>query len=217
MKVTVGTKFRYSHADANPLWEVKSARGRGTWNCEIVECPDYQGTKKVFGTEEIQASLGMAQVWQKSTDDSENFYRKQKPGTILHYNNGFKAYIRCRVTDDGQLMPFALVGNWAQHDLPKRMPNGFIHLGFHVKKIKEQKAMRPHASLVWEYQHRNDEPNPATLQPISLEVPEMTPEETVAADKHIRLNHLRAIVNDNNLKPDDIFQRVKNFFDPEAI
>lgn len=218
MKVTIGTKFRSAYADGNCEWEVKSSRGRDTWNCEIVaEDLDYAGTKKVFGTEEIQRSLDMAEVWQKSTDASENFFKKQVPGTILHYSNGFGSYVRCRVTGEGKLLPLALVGKWSNIDLPKRMENGFVNEGYHVKQIKQGKVFRPHASTVYEYQHRENEPDPNTMQPISLELPEMTPDDTAKADKHIRLNHLRGIVNDNKLSPDEIFTRVKNFLDPKAI
>jgi len=217
MKVTVGTKFRYTHADSNPLWEVKSARGRGTWNCEVVESEDWKGTKKVFGSEEILGSIRMAAFWDKSSNDSDNFYRRQPVGTILHYSNGGGAYVRCRVTEDGQLLPFALVGKWASYDLPRRYPNGRIVNGYHVDKIKEGKTFRPHASNVYEFQHQPGAADPATMQPISLELPEMTSEQKTEAEKHERLERLRAIVNNNDMKPDEIFNMAANFLDPNAI
>jgi hypothetical protein len=210
IKVEIGTQFRYNYADSNPLWEVKKARGKGTWECEVmpepVEIPDgkggtiklegdYAGNRKVFGTEEIVRSIGMSQFWKQLGNESDQFYARLKPGEIVHYDNGFEDYVRCRVEvaketttqykkGENMLVPIALVGNWQKHDLPRRYENGDIYLGYNAEKILQASPFHPHASSIYEnpaFAKERKKLDPRKLDPIDLTVPPMTPEQEKTA------------------------------------
>lgn len=219
-RITVGTQFRYSYADANPLWEVKASRGRGTWDCVIVDCPDYSGTKKVFSSEEINCSVGLAKMWQKSGDESDAFFNGLTPGSVVHYNNGFNQYVRCVVTPEKQLLPIALVGEWKPFDLPKRQRDGSVYLGYHAQNIKDKKPFRPHASNVYEFnvgRRRDSQPirfdtwiDPIGLSPISLEVPAMTNAETENAHLWQLIDSARGILEVDEKNPRLILSRLKH-------
>lgn len=198
IKIGIGTRFNYSYADGNPVWQVMEARGRGTWICEVVECPDYVGTRKCFSTEEIHASIGMANLWKRLEDDSETFYSSLQPGSIIHYNFGFGAFVRCEVTKDRQLLPIALVGNWNSTQLPQRRANGSIYLGYHAEQIEKKKPMKPHASNLYEFSShlQKTQKNPHTLLPIDLSVPEMTERAKINAKKAIVLQRIQKIIQD---------------------
>lgn len=218
-KVKIGTQFRWTHADSNPLWEVKKARGKGTWECVVIDDLDWQGTRKVFSTEEISGSIGMAALWQKSGDESNDFYNQLPVGSIVHYHNAFGAFVRCQVTDNKQLLPFALVGDWKPFDLPRRLNDGTIELGYYAKKIKERTMFRPHASNVYEY-NVNRKPNqqpihfsllqdPRQMAPVSLEVPEMSVQEVEYAKLWKKIENLRSVLNTAELSPYQILDNVE--------
>lgn len=197
MNVKIGTEFRYHHADGNPLWRVIEKRGRGTWLAQIVDGEDFARHQQAFTTEAICGSIHMANYWQKSQEDSDTFFQRLPLNGVVHYRNAGGCYVRCKVTPDHQLMPIALVGKWMDHDLPRRMYNGEIHLGYHAKNIVEAKPFRPHASNVWEYQHdEREQTNPSTLPVVSLEVPPMTPEQEQLAHEWRTVDLIRNIVSE---------------------
>jgi hypothetical protein len=218
-RVKIGTKFRYSHADGKPEWTVVKSRGMGTWDCEILEDVDWTGTSKTFSTEEIQASLNRDDYWRKSANESDAFFDNLMPGTIVHYNGGFQCFVRCEVTEDHQLLPIALVGEWQTHDLPKRHSDGTICLGYHVEQIVNKKTFRPHASNTWEYninRPKSARPlsfdrwkNPSEMVAIKWDVPEMTAQEKATADLWIKVNNLRAIINSQEENPETIINNLK--------
>lgn len=218
--VKVGTQFRSSYADSNPTWTVVEKRGRGTWIAEInADELDYAGTQGAFTTEQIEASVEWSNAMKKSGDDSNSFFDHLKPGSIVHYSNGFGQYVRCQVTKNHQLLPIALVGNWKEYDLPKRQKDGTVYLGYHAEQIKSGKTFRPHASNVWEYnvtKSKDHRPinfgkweNPTQMVPVSLEVPPMTGPQKIEALKYKKLNAIRAVLNDGDAEPDAIFDRLK--------
>lgn len=210
--VKIGTKFRYNYADSNPEWKVIQARGRGTWICEVVETEmDYAGTQKCFSSEEIQASIGMSNFWKKTSDDSDWFYKSLKVGAIVHYHNGFGQYVRCQVTSDKDLLPLALVGDWREFDLPRRYPNGEVHLGYHVEQINKKKTLHPHASNIWEYsQDLQKKEDPRSLPPIDLSVPPMSEEESRTAKMVKVLESIHSVVEKwHELGPEGSLQRVR--------
>lgn len=199
-KVVVNkTKFRAIHADSNALWLVVGARGRDTYDCVIVkegEFSDYDGTRKVFGGEEIRRSIKMEQFWNKSFSDSDTWYNQLPLGAIVHYNNGFKNFVRCEVvrgttvhTGDAIvtcLKPIALVGEWREYDLPRRLPTGELVKGYHAERIEKGETFRPHTSSIYE---GSTEParfglDPRNLPALNLTVPEATTEEV----EKLRLN-----------------------------
>ena len=219
MNIKVGTQFRSSFADSNPMWTVVEKRGRGTWIAEINSDElDYAGSQAAFTTEQIAGSIQWSEAMKKSSDDSDTFFDRLTPGTIVHYNNGFHAYVRCKVTSDHQLLPIALVGDWKEYDLPKRGLDGSIYLGYHVENIKEGKTFRPHASNVWEYnltKTKNQQPiafskwsDPTELKPVSLKVPDMNPKQALEAAKHIKLDRIRNIIKTAKT-PDDTFWQLR--------
>ena len=207
-RIGIGTKFRWTNADSNPLWEVKRARGRGTWDCEVVEGPDWVGTVKTFSSEEIRSSLGMAAAWKQSRDESEQFYQNLTPGSIVHYNNGFNSFVRCRVSDNHELLPFALVGDWREFDLPQRQLDGTVYLGYHAERIVAASPFKPHASNVYEHRHDARSIDPRNLPAINLDVPPMTAEQEEMAKKYKTLDAIRQLVRTNE-NPDVIFESIR--------
>lgn len=151
----LGKRFRYSYADTNPLWEVVRSRGRGAYDCVVVDEPvvidgvtyegDYVGTRRVFGAAEIRKALQIEAFWHKHRDADEAFYEGLQIGRTVHYHNGFGRYIRCEVVkpgDDVCLKKLALVGPWSSYDLHPT--------GHHVTGITRGELFRPLATNIWE-------------------------------------------------------------------
>ena len=193
-RVTKGVRFRSTYADGNPLWEVKASAGKGAWACEVVSekfvidgkefDSDWAGVRKLFTSKEILASVSMGRLYEQAASDQDAFYASLNVGQIVHYNNGFQQFVRCKVvcgTDkDGKegnaLLPIALVGNWLTHDLPRRQANGSIFYAYYPKMILENGTFTPNYSNIVEssaYRPCYGEPDPNALQPIDLSVPEM--------------------------------------------
>lgn len=214
-EIVVGTTtFRSTYADSNALWKVIRKEGRN-YRCQIenerIEIDgkwydgDYAGQQKIFSPEEILGSIGMSKLWQGLADKHDDFYASLKPGQIIHYNNGFDNWVRCEVVRDGgenKLKPIALVGEWREYDLPRRMRDGSIHNGYHADKIITGETMTPNASNLFEAgcKPRNGI-NPNTLSPISLAVPAMTDEEDAKAKLWQKIAKISETVNDS--KTDD--------------
>jgi len=216
IKVNV-TTFHSGYADANPKWVVREKRGRGTWIAEVIDCPDYSGTKRAFTTQEIEGSNRWAATINKIQDDSEKFLDSLTPGSFVHYRNSGN-YVRCQVTLDKQLLPVALVGDWRQYDLPRRMQDGEIYHGYHVDSIRNKKTFRPHASHLYEYQKsEHDKVNPATLSPINWAVPDMTESEKVEADKHRTLERIVKICQNGEMSAQGRLDMIRNILDPNAL
>jgi len=212
MKITIGTKFRSTYADANPEWEVIGERGADTYNCRITDCPDYKGTRKVFGGEEIRASIKMSQFWDKTANDSKNFYKGLQTGAIVHYSNGFGQFVRCEVNRHKELIPVALVGDWREYDLPKRRANGEVNYPYHVQKILEKAPYTPHASNIYEYSEslQRQHAHPKNLKPIDLTIPELTPGEIETANLWKRIEQIENIVRERGQNPSLILEQIKN-------
>lgn len=211
VKIVVGkTEFRAIYADSNALWRVMKARGRGTYDCVIVpegEYSDYAGTPKVFGAEEIVRSIKLASFFDKSANDSDAWYNSLPLGAIIHYSNGFKEFVRCEVvmgktvhTGDALvkcLKPIALVGEWREWDLPRRLPTGEIERGYHAKNIDAGETFRPHATSNYEHPKFSDRtrgPDPRTLKPIALTLPELSKGDETKA----RLNKAVLAIRDGD-------------------
>jgi len=225
IKVNV-TTFHSSFADANPKWIVREKRGRGTWIAEVIECPDYSGHRQAFTTEQIEGSIGIAKFWDKLADAGAKFYAGLIIGSIVHYNNGFNSFVRCKVMENKQLLPIALVGDWRSHDLPQRMGDGSIYDGYHVDRIKKGKVFQPNASNIYEYtilQKKDSQPigfnpdnDPRTMTPLSFDVPEMTPEETAKAAIVRTVNRIQNICG-GDLTPEGKLDMIRNILDPNAL
>jgi hypothetical protein len=187
-RVTVGLKFRYNHADSNPLWVVRQSIGRGVWLAEVIESEDWLGTQKSFLSSDILRSTGIENLFARLHNEHDEFYAKLKPGQIIHYNNGFKNFVRCKVVKkDGQnvLLPIALVGEWREYDLPhRREDTGELMLGYHGKMIVNGETFNPNASNLYEFNpssssHRGFDPT--GCEPLELTVDDITPEQEACA------------------------------------
>lgn len=208
--VRIGTQFRSAIADANALWEVTAYMGNDVWRAAVVNEPmeingefydsDYVGTVQVFEGDQIRRTLDFADIFTRKNRESDEFYESLQVGQIVHYHNGFGAFVRCEVVTDGEkrlLKPIALVGEWRDYDLPKRLPNGEVSLPYHPRGIAEGETFQPHATNVYEssvYVRSTDKDlDPTTLEPIDLSVPEPTPEEAEAIRKTQILERIQAV------------------------
>lgn len=206
-EVTTKTEFYAVYADSNAKWKVIKRLGGGAWLCRIsADNPDYGGTEKSFLTREIQQSLAMSAMFEGIHDENQKFLQSQKPGTILHYHNGFGQYVRrevVRVGNVNKLKSIAMVGNWDKHDLPKRYENGTVYHPFHAKKILtgelddglQCSTTYEHPSFVKPRGDGRDKIDPRKLEPISLEVPPLEGDEKVATELWQLLEKVQAVLN----------------------
>jgi hypothetical protein len=179
-----GKRFRSVVADCNCLWEIKGSRGRGVFECEVVNEPieidgetydsDFAGRRDVFTREHIEAAIAMEEFWQRSHDAHEEFYASLGDHQIVHYHDGFGQYVRCHAVKaphdvpdadikkgDRCLLEVALVGNWRKFDL---RPDGY-----HARGIREGRLFKPNASNIYENPKasvRQKHPDPRHMTPI---------------------------------------------------
>jgi hypothetical protein len=151
-RICIGTKFRYHHADGQPMWKVTKVLRRGVYQCEVLEDePDWAGVERIFAREEIQRALSIQSMWDEVEDAHEAFYGSLEQGQIVHYHHGFGEFVRCQVTratEDGWMFlkgqtclhAFALVGPWHDADL---LPDAY-------RRGTLGKLMRPNASNIYE-------------------------------------------------------------------
>jgi hypothetical protein len=222
IRISAGkTTFRSTYADSNALWRVIAPRGKGTYLCEIVNEPieydgrildgDYAGVQKAFLREEILQSLNWQNLFENIHDESDKFYNNLSVDDVIHYNNGFNQYVRCKVVledNEKKLLPVALVGGWREYDLPHRRINGEIEYGYNARQINEQVSMRPNATNIWEFNRKGA--NPADLLPIDLSVPDMTPDQSDIAKKWQTVQKINDLTSDYSTdNPQDIIDSVK--------
>lgn len=150
MTVRTGTRFFYLHADSKPEWKVVEKRGKDTWLATVVS-DDWHGTKKVFGTEEIEEAIDRERRIEALFERRDNFWESRTVGEILHYHDSFGRYVRGEVVrrnDKMVFVPTALVGAWSGTDLPMRMRHSY-----HVKRIlnpENDSTWQPNESSVFE-------------------------------------------------------------------
>lgn len=218
-RVTKGLQFRSAYADSNALWEVKKQLGDSVWLCEIVDEPleingktypsDYGGTQKSFLAREILGSIRWDATIEELYNHSDRFFDNLRLGAVCHYDNGFEQFVRCEVIEgidpkDNRkkklLQPFALVGKWQSHDLPRRNSDGTAYYPYHAEKIiNHTGAWRPNYSCVFESPayHKKGKLVPKDLQAIDLTLPNLTPNESKAADLVRLLNSVDNLASDS--------------------
>lgn len=177
--IKIDDTFRHSYADGNPFWKVVKKISRGVWLCEIANDEDFKGIQKAFMSKEIEASKKIKEFFDDSNKKHNDYYSSLKEGDIVHYHNGFKAYVRCKVHNK-ELMPIALVGNWQRGDLPSRMVDGTINNPYYSRKIIEKQTFKPNAANIYESPHyagKIIEKDPAEMEEINLTLPEPTDQE----------------------------------------
>lgn len=157
-----------------------------------------------------QAMQGMAK-------QNEDWYESLKVGSFVHYDHGFGEYVRCEVVldKDGkrELLPVALVGTWRSHDLPRRMPDGSIHWGYHAEQIRRRDTMCPHSSNIWEcpkYARRGNA-DPSGLPALDLSIPEMGAKEAERAKLWRKVDAIRETLNviKPSTDPAEVLERVR--------
>lgn len=229
VKIVIGeTTFRSTYADSNALWCVVEKKSKDCFLCEIVNevfefegktyNGDYAGVQKVFLKSEIQQAVGWQEFWNDVHSDHDNFYNNLKVGQIVHYHNGFGSYVRCEVVEGKKLKSVALLGNWHSHELPQRLPTGEILDTYWSKQIKEGELTKPNASNIWEFYltSKNKKPtnmtdDPTVMEPINLELPEMTQDQKRNAELWTTVNGVRNILNDHSGNPQEIIDSVIGF------
>jgi len=213
-KVMIGLKFPYAVADGRCLFTVKELVGKGVWKCVCDDDRDYGNLVVNMDGKVILGILQMNENFRQHIDENEAWFESLLDGSIVHLSHGFGQFVRCMVEtgtySDGRktisgkhVVAIALVGNWRQFDLPRRQLNGSIYHPYNAKQVVEGEHFRPGAGNMWEspsFQRslpRDDDP--ATLEPVSLEVPEMTAEEEHLAE----LISVRDTVVTNLTRDDD--------------
>ena len=184
------TRFYAVYADGRPQWEVTRSRGDGVWEAKVVKSLDWEGTVKVFTTEEISKALAWEAFFKKNSKDHGSFYESLPLGTIVHYDNGFENWVRCEVVlgttvhnakPHKCLKPIALAGNWRSYDLPQRDLTGTIRLGYHADHIAKGECFEPNFGSIYEANSLNWKTNPCTLKALDLSVPPLSPAEEATA------------------------------------
>lgn len=187
-----GMTFLWHHADSNAKWKVLRPTGGGVFLCEIIS-EDWKGTQQPFTSQQILGSIKQQEFWANYKDDGEHFFALIPVGSIVHVDNGFNQFIRHEVVMFGEkktTKAIALVGNWNQHDLPRRKPDGTIHYPYHAQKVISNEFCDVNPNNLLEYQvGKNDKPisllkEVLSMEPISLDVPEMDENE-----KHLAENY----------------------------
>lgn len=194
--VNIGTTFHYPYADGNPLWRVVKARGDGTWDCVVDQKePDWAGTKKVFGSEEISRSISASAMWDRLADRHDDFWAGVKEGQTVHYHYGFGQYVRgvvVRGEHHGKrglvMRPVAVVGAWREYDLPRWYDTGTYSEGCHaVRMIAAGETMQPNSTSMLESADFVPPRGPTAgfdptgVAPIDLTPPLPTPEQAETA------------------------------------
>jgi hypothetical protein len=199
------TTFHSIIADSNALWRVVAPRGANTWDCVVDAAnPDYAGSKKVFGGEEIIRAVNQGKMWDELRTSNRDFWQSREIGEILHYEDFNNRWVRAVVVQgvdkDGKeakvLLPTALVGKWAKFDLPMWTDAGIYREGsYHVGKIAAGETFQPNESCIWEYKQGTGQRisgDPRGMEEIDLSAPSPTDEQRAAS---ILLKQIEAIRN----------------------
>lgn len=198
--VTVGTQFRMPFADSNALWEVTGIEGLSATIQVIAEPPasdgtihptDYLGHTDTTSIRKIEQVLTVETHRANAIDRDTRWWKDQQDGTVLHYHDSFKQFVRGVVTrrnGNPELLPIALVGDWPAHQVVYRDWSGQVQYGHHVRRIRDEQPWAPHPTTIFEYQPRavKDQPSPADMEPISFDIADPTPEQAEA----YRLNRI---------------------------
>lgn len=181
--INIGDNFRYAYADGNCLWTVLEKKAKDVYLCEIVNEPieyngktldsDYAGVQKAFLKSEIEIAIKHDALIKGMMNDHEDFYKKLRVGSIVHYHNGFQSFVRCKVNENKELVPFALVGNWRDYELPRLGIDGEIVIPYYCKKIEGKESFKPNASNIYEYSNFSRKNiDPTSLPEIDIKPPE---------------------------------------------
>ena len=192
-RVTKGMTFRKHYADGMPEWTVMGKCDAKTWYVEILDDMDWAGVQDVLTSGQILAIVNRDAALQDHFEQQDDWFDSLTPGTVLHYCNGFKTFIRCEVVmgrsanlrdhngsirdeylDKPVLLPVAMIGEWKPNDLPRIDPySGDVLTGYHARAILEHRgAWRPSEGCVYESPNvsgnYNGGPDPRAMEPCDL-------------------------------------------------
>lgn len=205
ISVKIGTKFHYTIADSNALWEVKSKVSSTVWRAEVINDLDYNGQQKVFSTQEIFAILS----WENSLNSMKQNGEKEwfdcikkynlKPGDFVHDINSSRTYAwRCELLADGKVKRIGLVGTPESYLIPAihyNVGGGDVEIWKGaVRNIEEDEPTvwgnRPldFAELNGDFSWRDKQVNTQVMK-----LPEITPD---VLKKKQQLETLHKITND---------------------
>lgn len=212
------TVVRFPIADGCAMYTVVSEKPLVLRHIPYGDAYQAMGaTIRGFTLADLRRQQKFDKLFDQRGDENEAFYESLCLGQVVHYHHGFNEFVRCEVVEEGgkrALLPFALVGAWRPHDLPRRMPDGSVHLGYSAKEIRDRKTMRPHSSNVWEcpkYFRRPDALDPKDMAPVDLSVPEMDAEEAERARLWRKVDALRKALEGNkaDADPAEILERAR--------
>lgn len=211
-RVTKGMTFRSVHGDSNALWEVTGSAGRGVWHCVIVNehieidgttyDGDYAGVTDVFTSDriltQVRTDLLFADLARRDKEEADAY----PAGTVVHGAIRRNRWIRGTVVDtpDGKKIRCdALVGDFPDHDLPRRHADGTVgEGGFHAKAVATGDLRPLGPSTIHESGNDRfaDWDDPTGMDPVDLTVPPMTAEEQARAAKVRRCIAIGTAVRD---------------------
>lgn len=152
---------------------------------------------------DVKRMVAADKFWDDLADDNANFLNKQKPGTILHYDNGFNQFVRrevVKVDGKNKLKSIALVGEWRTHDLPHRDIRGEIYYPYHPKKIIEGElddSLQTSTTYEAPNYDKKGKIDPRKLPAIDLTVPPMTADQENAARLWRLIGSIREALEEN--------------------
>ena len=195
-KIVIGqTTFHSVIADCKCAFLVIGKQGTRGYRCKVTSNGEYKGEIRLFTSLEVTQKIILEAFFETRATETADFFAGLKVGDVVHYNNGFGCFVRCKVVlKDGQkvLSPIALVGNWSGRDLPYRRDNGSVYLPYHAQKVLNGGGeWQPSDTAVYEspnyHKTHSRDPDPRNLPAINLTLPEPTPEEarTQALNKAI--------------------------------
>jgi hypothetical protein len=198
--VKIGTTFHDSYADTRVEFKVIEALGPNVWSCEVIT-EGYEGGRRAYETTDIQSHIQMENHIAAIIDEGDAWWNSQELGSIVHYDNGFGAFVRGEIVAVGdtrrEMMPIALVGKWAKSDLPRRYPTGETHYPYHARKIITRVPMQPNYTNMIEargYRTTPQDPDtrhPSLREPIDLTLPEISDAEAIKMAKEVLRNRLK--------------------------
>ena len=218
--IPIGTQFRSTYADSNPLFEVTDHFGPGAVEAVIVNDighhrgahgVDYAGTLKAFSVEDVKANVQFASSIQSIFAASDDFWAGVEVGTQLHYHNGFGQFVRGVVvldddTFEKSFSPIALVNGarkdgrdvhgWGRHELPSWSADGKAHYPYHAQSIVDGDTWIPGASNLWEASARlqNEYERPDNSPALDLSIPDRTDEQLLDHAKRSLANEAIALL-----------------------
>lgn len=214
-KVTVGLKFPYDVADGRCMFTVTEHVGKGVWRCVCDEGQDYAGSVANVDGRMILGILEMNSSFEMTFTRNSEWFESLPDGTVVHLSNGFRQFVRCRVetgeyeeclsgeTSTGKhVVAIALVGNWRPFDLPSRRADGTVSLPYHAAHVVNGTHYRPGPQHMWESPYfqeselKDRDGDPRGLDPIPLDVPEMTGEEIETSRRILLIREARDLMTD---------------------